>query len=373
MNTGQLIQKLIAIPSVTGKEKKIQKYIEKYIKAIGLSPVWVGSNLVVCISGNDTHKAILFNAHVDTVSAGDEKNWKDGPLEGVMADGKVYGLGASDEKSTVATLLLLAEALVKKKPACDVWLTFVVNEEMDGSGSAEVVKWFVKNHKKSYVQVATILGEPTNLSKIEIGHKGNVFLKVTTYGDSGHGSKPYLITHHAVEEMFGIAIKLQQLENQWKKKYSDPILGSPTIGRFTSITAGVSTSPNKFPDSCVATFDIRTTPALHDSVLLKVKHALGTTVDVDFVYPPVGCGYTDPKELIVTAMKKATHVPVGIFSMGSCDMPFFTAAGIPAVIFGPGEPQCCHKPDEYCQVSNIERCVGLYEGIIELYSDKKYE
>lgn len=365
MNAGQLIQKLIAISSVSGKEEKIQKYIEKYLHSLGFHPVWVGKNLVVHIAGNDKSKAILFNAHVDTVPAGNEKLWKYSPFDGVVVDGKVYGLGASDEKSAVATLLLLTGVLAKKKPACDVWLTFVVDEETDGSGSAEVVDWFVNNHKKSYKQVAAILGEPTNLSKIEIGHKGNVFLKVTTHGDSGHGSKPYLITHHAVEKMFVVAKKLQKLGKLWKKQYGDPILGIPTIGCFTSITAGSFQSPNKFPDSCVATFDIRTTPALHDSVFSLVAQVLGKTTDMEVVYAPVGCGYTDPKEPIVTALKVVTKVPIGAFSMGSCDMPFFTAAGIPAVIFGPGDPDCCHKENECCSIENIEKCVTVYNNVIE--------
>lgn len=368
MKATQLLQALIRIPSVSGREESIQKFIEKYIKSLGFSPILVGKNLVVHIAGKNNNKAILFNAHVDTVPAGDEKLWKYGPFKGKHIRSKVFGLGASDEKAAVATFLLLTSQFVKKKPACDIWLTFVVNEEVDGSGSDGVVKWFVQNHQKSYKYVSAVLGEPTNSAYIGIGHKGNVFLKITTHGDSGHGSKPNLIKHHAVEQMFDVAKKLQKLEKQYKKQFSDPILGNPTIGCLTSIIAGTVKSPNKFPDSCVATFDIRTTPKLHNQTLLLVRKVVGKGVDVDIAYHSVPCGYTDPNESIVECMKRITGAPVGVFSMGSSDLPFFSEANIPAILFGPGDPACCHSPNEYCELKNIEICVEKFKEMISNYA-----
>jgi acetylornithine deacetylase/succinyl-diaminopimelate desuccinylase-like protein len=98
-----------------------------------------------------------------------------------------------------------------------------------------------------------------------------------------------------------------------------------------------------------------------------VRRFLGKTVDIEVVYVPVGCGYTDPGENIVTVMKKVTKASVGVFSMGSCDMQFFTEAGIPAVIFGPGDPARCHQLNEYCKVKNIGKCVNICKNVIEAF------
>lgn len=364
----QLLSTLISIPSVSTHEEKIQKFIEKYIKTLGFDPIWVGPNLAVKIAGHQSSKAIIFNAHVDTVPAGDKKLWKSDPFAAKEISGKIYGLGASDDKGAIADLLFLAGKFTKKDPACDVWLTFAVREELDGSGTAELMTWFMKKQAKYYSNIAGVIGEPTNLSKVEIAHKGNVFLKVTTEGNSGHASRPMSPGKHAVENMFSISLRLKTLAKKWEKEYSDKLLGFPTFSNLTSITAGSVASPNKFPDTCTATFDIRTIPSMHDKVVKLVKAAIGKEADIGLVYPPVGCGYTDPNNAIVNIFQKVSGAKIGAFSMGSCDLPFFSSAGIPAVIFGPGDPALGHQTDEYCEISKVAVCAGVYGTIIEEFA-----
>ena len=140
----KLLKKLIEIPSVSGGEKKIQKFIYKWLSDVGLNPEWCGDNLAVKIAGEDSTKCMIFNAHVDTVVVGGLKQWKYPPFSGKVVGGKIFGLGASDEKAGVAALMLLGKQLLKEKPACDVWLVFVVKEEVDGSGTRDFLKWFVR-------------------------------------------------------------------------------------------------------------------------------------------------------------------------------------------------------------------------------------
>src|SRR3989338_7196697 len=129
MNAIQLIKTLIEAESISGSEQKMQVCIEKLIKFYGFISYKVGENIVVSISGIDKSKALIFNAHVDTVPAGDFTQWKYNPYKATVVGDKVYGLGASDEKAAVAVLLMLAEKYAKEKPPCDIFLTFVVREE----------------------------------------------------------------------------------------------------------------------------------------------------------------------------------------------------------------------------------------------------
>ena len=360
-----IIHDLIKISSISGKEQKIQKYIFAYLSKMKLGPFSVGGNVVIKISGHDKNKALIYNCHVDTVPAGDIALWKRNPFEGKIVGGDIYGLGASDEKAAIATLLLLAKKMTKNQPSCDVWLTFVVNEEIDGSGTKSFVEWFAKSEQKKYKHIAAVLAEPTDLNKIKLAHKGNIFLKITTHGDGGHGSKPDKIKIHAVKKMYEVSEIVSKLAIKWAKEYKDELLGVPTVGLLTSISAGNISSPNKFPDSCVATFDIRTTPKLHDKVLKLITHAL-PGIDVKVAYQPAPFGYTDKKEAIVKIIQKISRAKLSI-SSGSNDLCFFTSAKIPGIVFGPGNENCIHQPNEYCLLENIDKCVKIYNKIIESF------
>ncbi len=362
----EILQELVRIYSVSGSEFAIQAYIQKYLSMLGYSPIRIGDNLVVKICGKNRKKAVIFNAHVDTVAAGSLDAWSHPPFEGVVIENKLYGLGASDEKATVAVLLMLAKYYTKMTPPCDVFLTFVVQEEIDGSGTKEVLGWFVKNEKSHYSEIAGILGEPTGLSEIEIAHKGNIFLEIVTTGDGGHGSNPQAIKKHAVLEMMAVISSLKKLQKRWEQLYKNELLGSPTLGCATSIFAGNAQSPNKFPDRCVATFDVRTVPEMHDLAVSEIRQATGNA-EIKHISPPAPFGYTSEKEKIVTIVRNISYCPI-VASHWSNDLCFFTEHDIPAVVFGPGEKEVIHKPDEYCYLDKIAHCVEVYQNIVASFT-----
>jgi len=363
----KLLQQLISIRSVSGEEDIIQDFIHAYLVKLGYEPIFYKGNVMVKISGQDTQKSLIFNAHSDTVAVGDISSWSHDPFKGLVKDGKIFGLGASDEKATIAVLLNLAKHYRKKQPECDIWLHFVLKEEVDGSGTQSCLEWFMKHERGQYKGVAGILGEPTNLSTIEIGHRGNVFLTCTTYGDSGHASDPSQIKTHAVFEMFSFMKKVEDLGEVWKTKYGDSFLGEPSIGMLTSISAGDIVSPNKFPDTCTSTLDIRTTPVLHGKVLSEIQK-LDKKVKVVYTYPPLLFGTTQSDETIVAIAQSVTDVPLGM-STWSNDLCFFTEQGIPAIVYGPGNKERIHNANEFCELDNLSICLRQYQEIIKEFGD----
>lgn len=364
MKLEHLLQQLISIPSFSGNEGEIQKWIFQYLVDIKLQPEWVGPNVVVKIQGKDSMKALIFNGHVDTVSPGDKASWIYNPYSGKLVHGKLYGLGSTDMKSGIAVMLALCLEYAKKQPNCNLWFHFVVKEETDGSGTGEVMQWFGKNHKRRYKTLAGIIAEPTNISEIVIAHKGNIFLKVTVKGDGGHGSTPEKIKLHAISKMHKVAKDLSALVKSWEKKYRDEILGIPTIA-WTSIQAGNMESPNKIADTCIATFDIRTTPQIHEKALDLIKQAVALdNTEIEALYAPLPCGYTDKKEHIVKIAQQITHLPTDK-TPGATDLLFFTAQHIPAVILGPGEKTMEHTVNEYVYLSKVEKCLKIFQQIIE--------
>ena len=359
MEVTNLLQKLIAIKSFSGHENELAKFITTWLSKYGLKTQRVGGNLALKIKGRNSPKAIIFDGHMDTVMPGNLKNWKTDPFKAAVIGKKLYGLGASDMKGGVAVMMTLAKELVKNPPPIDVWLAFVVKEEFDGSGSKEFVDWFTKNQK--YKKVAAVIGDTTGLENIEIGHKGNIFIKVRFFGQSGHGSRPDLIAKQAILDANQFIVNsLDDKLNEWQKKYPDDYLSSPSIA-VTGISSGDS-SPNKVPGECMVQLDIRTTPRLHQNL----KNELDGWLDsYEVIATPAPYGYCSPKERIVQIAAKIAPKAEITCSSGATDQCFFTAAGIPAIIFGPGNKAVMHQENEWVDIEELNKFVEVYKRIVD--------
>lgn len=372
----KLIRQLIRIESISGHEARIAKLVVSYLEKLGLKPKMVNGNVVCRINGVDRIRVMIFNAHLDTVSPGNFSDWKFPPCglkSGMVKNGKIYGLGASDEKAGVAALMLLAKKLIKEKPPIDVWLTFVVNEEIDGSGTKEVMRYFDKlGIFEQYKSIAGVICEPTGLKEIQIAHKGNVFLKLTARGDAGHGSEPEKIKSQAIKSLMKTIGKIEKLGKSWGKIYQDKLLGKPTLS-LSSFQAGDVNCPNSFPSLAEATLDIRTVPRMHQLVVKSIKKIVEKTgIEVSTVGEPAPAGYTDINDPLVKVAKLVCPRAKITVIAGSTDQCFFTEKGIPAIIFGPGEIGVVHKPNEYCYLEKIDKCVVLYEKMISEWIEPSY-
>jgi acetylornithine deacetylase/succinyl-diaminopimelate desuccinylase-like protein len=363
----KLLSSLVRIESVSGNEKNLAVFVMKHLTSIGLQPFFQGENVVVHIEGKQRNNAVIFNAHMDTVSAGSLSSWHYPPVgkdAGVCIDNKLYGLGASDDKAGVASLLLLAKELAEQQPASDVWLTFVVKEETDGSGTRSFIQWFKdEGWLKKYQSISGIICEPTDLEEIKIGHRGNIFVKVTVHGDGGHGARPHLVKINAIEETYKVIQKLKTVDSLWAEQYRHPVLGQPSLA-VTTISGGDPSSPNKFADSCALTLDIRTTPRLHHQTLSLLKQELSEfKASLEIPYQPASFGNTDPDAAIVKKAKKLTKAKLTI-NVATNDLCFFTEVNIPGIIFGPGANTTIHKPNEYCEVADVQKAAEIYRQLI---------
>ena len=179
----KLLKDLIFIKSLSGEEEELAQFILSYCQKLGIKASEIEGNVVFHFEGQKRKKALIFCAHLDTVGEGNRDRWTFSPYgtgSGREINGKIYGLGASDDKAGIAAFLSLALILKKEKPVVDVFFVFVTNEEIDGSGSSSFVSYFSKKYLSSYKNVTAIIGEPTNLKKVEIGNRGNYFLKIIT-------------------------------------------------------------------------------------------------------------------------------------------------------------------------------------------------
>lgn len=351
-----LMEKIISIKSLSGHEAEIKDFLVDYFRDNGVDAIVQNGNVVVHFN-NSSDKCLIFNAHLDTVDAGDVSLWDSDPLSLVEKDGKYFGLGVSDEKVSVALLVDLVLELKNSSLDADLFFVFVVNEEIDGSGSKSFVDYFVKHH--SYEIIACILCEPTNASFIELGNKGNIFLEVIARGKSGHSSRP-LDAVNAVDVMFDAVKKSREIIKSLGLK-SDR-LGETTIAAPTNINAGGSV--NKIPDLCTAIFDIRTIPETHDLVMGLLNAGVSSNdVLLRFYANPCRPSLTSESEDIVKLFEQS-GIKEKKYTPGSNDACFFTDVGIPCVVFGAGSKECIHKPNEYIFIDNVAKAKKMYLEVI---------
>src|SRR5436309_14918058 len=201
------LQQMIAIPSVTGDEAKIQKFLADYMTKIGLDvytwetdweelkkhsayrPVDRGykgrPNIVATLKGTGGGRSLLLNGHTDVIPVGGGEGWSDNPWSAKIKDGRIYGRGSADMKSGVASHIMAVEYLLAAglKPQGDVHINIVVDEEVSGHGTLDTV---IRGYKAD----AGISGETSGLA-VQPACIGRIWFEIEIHGKPAGIQKRY--------------------------------------------------------------------------------------------------------------------------------------------------------------------------------------
>ena len=324
------------------------------------------ANIVAHVKSAGCRAGLLFACHLDVVGPG-EASWKHPAFTAVESDGKIYGRGSVDMKGGTAAAVTAIRQIVDSgiKLQGDIIFAAVAGEETDSAGARRFVDakgWLPELAPKGLAGV--VIPEPTDF-EIVTAHRGMLWLEVATTGKAAHSSAPQL----GVNAIGSMRLILNELENYEIKTEPHKLLG--TCSMSINTIAGGKTM-NVVPDKCSIGIDIRTLPGQdHQAIIagleeicaklradnkqfeaavsvIRQMQSMETESDCDFVR--VFCS------VVRTDKTKA----VGF----TTDGPYFTSLGSPVVIFGPGKPHLCHKPDEYIDVADLEKGVEHYKNII---------
>ncbi len=373
MNDIQFLQQLLQIDSSNppGNEHLVTEAFINRCKQNGL-PFKVTmldetrSNFEVTLPGK-SGKQLVLCGHMDTVSPGTGE-WIYSPFSGEIADGRIYGRGASDMKSGLAAMFLALEELylTSTVPAAGVTFLATAGEEVDSCGA----RAFIKENDCRKID-ALIIAEPTN-EKIVIGHKGALWLEITAYGKTSHGSMPEQGIN-AVDHMLKIVRLLDEMKIEWMTDRKP--LGQSSLA-VTMIEGGVQT--NVIPDKCSIRADIRTVPPQsHSSFINMLKSKLDLLMDQEEIYkysvetildrPSI---LTDPAEDIIQIAQMikgespANHYGVSYYTDGAVLNP---RSEIPTLIYGPGDEKLAHQPNEWVSLAAYQRSIQFYKQLIMTY------
>ena len=373
------LQRLIQVNTSNppGNEVKVGKMIAARGNRLGLDMKITSFDSHRCnvegrFKGTGKRKLLLCG-HMDTVSPG-EQPWEYGPYSGTIEGDRMYGRGTSDMKSGLAAMYLAFESLYLSQDYSslgEVVFLATAGEEVDSCGA----KHYLKSNSMEEFN-AIIIGEPTN-EKVVIGHKGALWLEITTFGKTAHGAMPEQGIN-SIDHMMGVINVIDNLGLEWKTV--KPPLGKSSM-TITKISGGIQT--NVIPDRCYIHVDIRSVPPQsHMELIDEVNERLNdiSKTQSDFQYKvnvlldraPV---ITKPSsEIIKKALElnrskeSEAHVNtcygVSYYTDGSVLNP---KSEIDTLIYGPGNEKLAHQPNEWVSINAYLRSINFYEELIKSY------
>ena len=382
------LQRLVQFDSVTGNETEIQAFIADHLNGLGLrvdrfdtdpdvlrqypgflepeKPLAGRPNVVGVWKGRGAGRSLLLNGHVDTVPLEPLGEWARGPLSGSLADGKVWGRGASDMKGGVAAMTM-AVAILKDmglRPRGDVTLEYVVDEERTGLGTLGCVH-------RGYRADAGICCETSDLEVMPacIGRMWftiRVRGKPTGISARWEGVSAIDKAMKFVEAVEALeAMRIQDLRHPLFPDNRGALPCAVTMfqsGTFPSITPEEATLRGSmglmpYEDPAQAEAQLRAQimrvceadPWLrHNPAELTTKGgyvAAGAEIPTD--HPIV--------DAVTRSFRQVTgREPVLSARMGASDTRFLIQqGGTPTVIFGPGPTSQMHAMNEHVPVENV--------------------
>ena len=329
---------LVAVPSVSLDEDALAGAVETRLRGIpGLDVERVGLNVVV-----RTHlgreRRVVMAGHLDTVPA----NGNAVP----RIDGDVlHGLGAADMKSGVAVLLRLAEE-VAANARFDCTFVFYEAEEIADEHNG-LRKLFTQRPDLVAGDFAVLL-EPTDLW-LEAGCQGSIRLEATFHGQRAHTARPW----QGDNAVYRAAPVLSRLAGyQPEEMEVDGLLFRQALS-VVDVRAGVA--GNVVPDRCTVVVNRRYAPALsleeaeaEVRALLEGADEIALTSVSPAAHPNLG-------HPLVAEFAGLLDLPVRC-KLGWTDVARFSAHGVPAVNFGPGDPEVSHTAGEHVTRAAVEGC-----------------
>ncbi len=377
-NVVELTKQLINIESTNpGKyETKIGEFVFSCLEDCGAflerSEVFPGrSNIRAVLPGKENEQALVFICHMDTVMKGD--GWTKEAFLAEEVQERIYGRGACDMKSglacALATFLTTAKKVKENSVVLQKPLVFIgtVDEEGDMSGVEKVIKdgWVSKDD-------LVLDMEPTD-GQIQMAHKGRTWFEVEIKGTTAHASMP----EKGADAIAAMAEIISYVRRQIEKCPIHLELGKSTV-TFGMIDGGYS--PYVVPDHCKVTMDLRLVPPMCTE---KAEEMLCDAISVgEKKVPGIKCVYkitgdrpaleTNENSVLMIELKKAIKETTGKSAKVST-FPGYTDTAVIAgkiqnvncMSYGPGMLKLAHKPDEYVEKVDIERCYKVFLKLVE--------
>jgi acetylornithine deacetylase len=377
LETTRLLRDLVALPSVNpmGRplqgpdiyEHRVTAYLEDFFRGLGVP--WerqtvapLRDNIVATSTPPGAASTLILEAHQDTVPA---DHMTIDPFGARVEGGRLYGRGACDIKGGMAAMLAAFARVVREQPrgACRVVMACTVDEEFTFLGVQRLVRADLRGNVPGPARA--VVAEPTGLEIVN-AHKGAVRWHLTTAGRSCHSSRPELGVN-AIYRMAALLPEVERYAEELRASRTDPLLGPATlsVGRIEG-----GTSVNTVPDHCRVEIDRRVLPgedprAAPGELAAYLRGRAGGHVPFESTEPWLSAPALSPEgsaDLVrqlgraidaVAGPHRVVAVPYGT------DASTLAEAGVPAVVFGPGDIARAHTCDEWVPLDEVEQAAEI--------------
>lgn len=339
-----LTEAICNISSVSGNERSLADAIETVLRAQPHLEVLRDGDALVARTNLGRESRVVIAGHIDVVPVANNLPVR---REIIGGEASLWGRGTVDMKGGVAVQLKLACEL--SEPNTDLTWVFYDHEEVDASLNG--LGRLSRNHPELLKANFAVLCEPT-AAVIEGGCNGTMRVKVSTVGVNAHSARPWM----GKNAIHALADVLSRLERNQPETVNVDGLDYRESLNAVMISGGIAT--NVIPDLGTITVNYRFAPSKSLSDAEEYLRAFFDGYDVEITDASAGArpGLDLPA---AKAFMEAIAVPARP-KYGWTDVARFSALGIPAVNYGPGDPNKAHADDESVPVAQIESC---YTGL----------
>ncbi|MCX8567252.1 MAG: succinyldiaminopimelate desuccinylase [Glomeribacter sp. 1016415] len=374
--TLSLAEELIARASITPADAGCQDLIAKRLKQIGFACETIAegetTNLWAVRHGAaaGTGKLLAFAGHTDVVPPGPLEAWNSPPFTPTQHNGKLYGRGVADMKTSLAAFVVAAEEFVAAHPTHTGSLAFLLTSDEEGPATDGTIKVVERLQARGERLDYCIVGEPTSHKQLgdtlKNGRRGSLSGKLTVYGCQGHIAYPQRNPIHLLAPALA-----QLVATEWDRGNE---YFPPTSWQVSNIHAGMGAT-NVTPGEIVVDFNFRFSTASTADTLKQRVHAMlaahglnpGKEYTLDWNLSGVPF-LTQPGTLsnaLMQAIKNETGIQAQLSTTGGTSDGRFIATICDQVIeFGPMN-ESIHQVNESISLDDIEPLKNIYFRVIE--------
>jgi len=370
MDVRALAQELIRRASVTPDDAGCQDFLSQQLAPLGFAcerlPFGQVSNLWA--RRGTASPLLVFAGHTDVVPPGDVSMWDSPPFVPTERDGKLFGRGASDMKSSIAAFVAAVQEFIHDHPHHTGSIALLITSDEEGSaldGTAKVCQALAaRGERPDYC----IVGEPTSVhtlgDTIKNGRRGSLSGRLTVHGVQGHVAYPHL----ARNPIHVLAPALAELVNTtWDEGNAH---FPPTTLQVSNIHAGTG-ALNVVPGQLDLDFNFRFSTASTvehlqarvNAILQRhgVEHTLHWTLGAEPFLTPQG----SLSDALTLAIAQETGVHTTLSTTGGTSDGRFIARICPQVVeFGPLNDSI-HQVNEHIRVADLEPLKAIYRRVLE--------
>lgn len=368
--TLDLAKQFISKASVTPEDAGCQDILSDYLTSSGFNAETMQFEDVtnLWLRRGDATPLVVFAGHTDVVPTGPEAEWDSPPFTPTIRDGKLFGRGAADMKSSIAAMAVACDRFISANPNHKGSIAFLITSDEEGPSINGTVKVVEALQTRNESIDMCIVGEPSSSNTlgdvIKNGRRGSLSARLTVNGVQGHVAYPHL-AKNPVHEFAPALSDLTSMEWDAGNEFFPA-----TTFQISNINAGTGAN-NVIPGSLVVDFNLRfSTEITADEIKTKIiavldDHHLEYQIDWHLSGNPFFC---KPGEL-TQACEQAIHETVNIKAElttggGTSDGRFIAPTGAQVVELGPVN-ESIHKVNECVDVEALDQLTDIYQKVLE--------